>query len=132
MWDDTNLDLNCKPSLDHAQRIIYSSYYGRKCTKGGTDLQYYGWLSSWDLCTGGVSDYKCLTSNNNQCDLSIIEAQQLLQHKDLVNGKIKPFHNAFEKCYRIIQQILRNNRKIFNQFTPWTEGGSQEMKGCAF
>ena len=55
----------------------------------------------WDLCTGGASDSEHLTSNDDQVDLSMIENQKLFQNNNLVDGKIKPFHNILDKGCRV-------------------------------
>ena len=44
MWDDTNVNLQFKPSSVEAQRITYSVYYGGNVCKGGIFLQLCGWL----------------------------------------------------------------------------------------
>ena len=56
MWDNTNVNLNYMPTLSHAQRLTYSSYYGGNCAKGGVFLQMCGYLGVEKLYTGGISD----------------------------------------------------------------------------
>ena len=40
MWDDTNVNLQFKPSSGDAQHITYSAYYGGNVCKGGVFLQF--------------------------------------------------------------------------------------------
>ena len=115
MWDDTNVNLNYKPSTAHNQRLTYSSYYGRNCAKGGVYLQFCGWLCVYDLWTGGVSDSEYCTKSNK----GILLRQKEFQDKDLVNGVVKEFHNILEKGYMLIQAIYRYCQKVIQPiFSP--------------
>ena len=42
MWDDTNVNLQFKPSSVEVQHITYSAYYGGNVCKGGVFLQLCG------------------------------------------------------------------------------------------
>ena len=44
MWDDANIALNFKMSLECMQILAYSSCYDGNCAKSGVYLKYCGWL----------------------------------------------------------------------------------------
>jgi len=75
-------------------RITYSKYYAMNCFKGGIYCQLCGWIGTADLWTGAVSD----TDYNKRA--GYLEQQQQYQNEDLVNGKIIPWTNVYDKGYR--------------------------------
>ena len=49
MLDHTNVNLTCKTSDAHAQRLTCSNYYGSNCAKGSVYLQYFSWVGVYVL-----------------------------------------------------------------------------------
>jgi hypothetical protein len=84
------------PQFENAslQRATYSEYYGMNCLKAGVCCQLSGWVGVWDLWGGGVSD-----SDYNKRS-GYLEAQRHFQETDLVDGKVKKFHNVYDRGYR--------------------------------
>lgn len=104
MWDDTNVDFNYMPTMSHAQRLTYSSYYGGNCGKGGVFLQFCGYMGAHDLFTGGMSDTEYLIEKKKQQEKNnkvegILERQRVFQEKDKVNGQVIQFINILDKGY---------------------------------
>jgi hypothetical protein len=129
MWDDTNVNLNYKPSTAHNQRLTYSSYYGRNCAKGGVHLQFCGWLGVYDLWTGGVSDSEYLKYDGTESNKGILWRQKEFQNKDLVNGIVKEFHNILDKGYRVIQAIYRYFQKAIQPIFSTMGFGFKGIEG---
>ena len=75
-------------------RITYSKSYAMNCFKGGIYCQLCGWIGTADLWTGAVSD----TDYNKRA--GYLEQQQQYQNEDLVNGKVVPWTNVYDKGYR--------------------------------
>ena len=75
-------------------RITYSKYYAMNCFKGGIYNQLCGWIGTADLWTGAVSD----TDYNKRA--GYLEQQQQYQNEDLVNNKVVPWTNVYDKGYR--------------------------------
>ena len=107
MWDDTNVELKHKPSLSHVQQLTCSLYYGGNCAKGGVHLQYCGWLGTFELWTGEVSDSEYITRARNCDGKNMLESQQEFQQSDFIERKEKPIFNMLDKGYCATQHILR-------------------------
>mmetsp|Transcript_35202 Transcript_35202/g.71275 ORF Transcript_35202/g.71275 Transcript_35202/m.71275 type:complete len:154 (+) Transcript_35202:1638-2099(+) len=54
-WDTTNVNLP-KPSDADLQRLTWSHYYSGNVGKGGVFAQLCGWIGTFALWTGAVSD----------------------------------------------------------------------------
>ena len=101
MWDDTNVPFTFKPSRADNQRLTYSSYYGMNCAKGGVFMQLSGWMGVEELWVGATSD------SHYQKHNKIFEKQKEFAESDLVNDKVLPFSNVFDKGYRCILDAHR-------------------------
>ena len=104
-WDMTNLEIP-KASDAELQRLTYSSYYGMNCFKGGIGLQLCGWVTTHDLWVGCVSDTKY------QEESGIFMAQKEYAEADVVDGKILPFTNVFDKGYRNRLAAWRTGKQL--------------------
>ena len=88
--DNTGIDI-AQPTDSFHQRITYSSYYGGNVAKGGVFIQLCGWLGTYDLYPGAISDSDYLKN------AGVFESQKDYQEKD---GGI-PFLNIVDRGYRI-------------------------------
>ena len=92
MWDMTNI-----PAFGFSDagynRITFSKYYNQNCFKGGVFAQLCGWIGTWSLWTGAVSD----TDYNKRA--GYIQNQKQFALNDLVNSKLVPFTNIYDKGY---------------------------------
>lgn len=104
-WDMTSISMP-KPSDATMQRLTYSPYYAANCFKGGIGLQQCGWIRVHDLWTGCVSDTKY------QEESGIFEIQNKFCEKDLVDGKVIPFLNVFDKGYRNRLSAWRSGKQL--------------------
>ena len=89
MWDDTNVPFTFKPS----HRLTYSSYYGMNCAKGGVFTMLSGWMGDAELWVGATSN------SHYQRHNKIFEHQKEFAKGNLVDDKILPFLNVFDKGY---------------------------------
>ena len=105
MWDDTNINLNYKPSSAEEQRLTYSVYYAGNCAKGGVFIQLCGWIGVENLWCGATSD------SHYQEHTKIFERQNDFAKKDLVDGQVKPFWNVLDKGYRVNVPAWRAGRQ---------------------
>ena len=92
-WDMTNIPAYGFSDADF-NRITYSTYYAMNCFKGGVFNQLCGWVGTADLWTGAVSD----TVYNKQA--GYLQEQEQYQNNDLVNKKVVPWTNVYDKGYR--------------------------------
>ena len=107
-WDMTSLPM-CQPSDAELQRLTYSSYYGMNCAKGAIGLQLCGWIVTWNLWTGCVSDTRY------QEHSGIFQAQQKFAMADRIDGGVEdhlPFTNVFDKGYRNRLAAWRNGKQL--------------------
>jgi hypothetical protein len=107
MWDNTNVDFQGKPSDADLQRLTHSQYYGGNVAKGAIFLQLCGWMGSWALWLGAISDTEYL----ERCGL--LEAQKQFQQKD--NSSNLPFTNILDKGYRSILSAWRAGGQLLLQ-----------------
>ena len=75
-------------------RITYSRYYNQNCFKGGVFAQLCGWVGTYDLWTGAVSD----TDYNKRA--GYLKIQKQYAENDMVDSKLVPFTNIYDKGYR--------------------------------
>lgn len=93
MWDMTNIPAFGFTDAD-CNRITYSRYYNQNCFNGGVFAQLCGWIGTYDLWTGAVSD----TDYNKRA--GYLKIQKQYAENDLVNSKLVPFTNIYDKGYR--------------------------------
>ena len=102
--DNTGLDI-VKPSDSLSQRVTYSSYYGGNVAKGGVFVQLCGWIGTYELYPGAVSDSDYM----NLC--GIFENQKRFQESD--GGD--PFLNVLDRGYRVTKIAWKNGRQFVLQ-----------------
>ena len=95
MWDDTNFNLQFKPSSADTQRTTYSAYYGGNICKGGVFLHLCGWIDVEHLQAGDISD------SHYQEHSGIFKEQELFAICDLVDVKVLHFLSIFDKGYHV-------------------------------
>jgi len=108
MWDMTNIVIP-KPGDADLQRRTYSKYYGHNCFKGSVGLQLCGWIITYDLWLGAVSD----TMYQEKC--GVLKLQEDFARYDKVDDKEIPFLNIFDKGYRIRLAAWRNGNQLVLQ-----------------
>ena len=102
--DNTGLDI-VKPSDSLSQRVTYSSYYGGNVAKGGVFVQICGWIGTYELYPGAVSDSDYMTL------CGIFENQKVFQEND--GGD--PFLNVLDRGYRITKIACKNGHQFVLQ-----------------
>ena len=95
-----------QPSDAELQRLTYSQYYGMNCFKGAIGLQQCGWIVTHDLWVGCVSDTKY------QEESGIFAAQEHFAQNDLVDERVLPFINVFDKGYRNRLAAWRSDEQL--------------------
>jgi hypothetical protein len=90
MWDNTGIKMP-KPSDPEMQQNTWSSYYHANVLKGSVSIQLYGWITSYDLWMGAMSNSEYLERSG------ILEEQQQFALKDTVDGKVLPFTNVLDR-----------------------------------
>ncbi len=108
-WDDTNINLNYKPSAAEIEALTYSVYYGSNCAKGGVAIQCAGWIRTQQLYTGGCSDTKYLETSG------ILKEQEAFAARDEVSGRVKPFMNVLDKGYRCTLTLFEHGQQTVMQ-----------------
>lgn len=111
MWDDTNVNLNFKPSRAHNQQLTYSTYYAGNCAKGGVFIQPCGWIGVKCLWVGATSDTQYMEKTG------IFERQNLFAEQDLVNGVVLPFTNTLDRGYHVNMIAWSAGRQVVVQPT---------------
>jgi hypothetical protein len=117
-WDNTNLNLRGQPSDANIQRAMYSAYYGGPVAKGRIFLQLSGWLGTWTLWAGAISDTEYMHASG------ILEAQSdyvaaCKEHPNL------PFTIILDKGYRCRLAAWRNGMQTMLQ--PWFAEADQKF-----
>ena len=80
---------------------------------------------------GGVSDLEYMSNRSELNENRIFSIQRVFHNEDLVNGKVKPFHNILDKSYRVAQSALSNNERVIQPiFTKTGHGFSQLNRLC--
>jgi hypothetical protein len=103
------------------QRDTYSKYYAGNCFKGGIFTQLCGWGGVHDLWGGNVSD-----SNYNE-RAGYLDEQWEFQKIDLIDGKVLPFTNIYDKGYRARAVCWRKGGQLVAQ--PIYAKSDQRFKG---
>ena len=107
MWDNTNIKLH-KPSNSEAQRNTFSTYYNDNVGKGSVFIQLCGWMGTYELWCGGVSDSDYMIRSG------VLEQQKLFVLNDRTNNNI-PFLNILDRGYRIISAAWRTGGQFVLQ-----------------
>lgn len=108
MWDNTNIKLY-KPSNSEAQRNTFSSYYSDNVGKGSVFIQLCGWMGTYELWMGGVSDSDYMIRSG------ILKQQHDFVIKYDTTNKDIPFLNILDKGYRIISAAWRTGGQFVLQ-----------------
>jgi hypothetical protein len=108
MWDMTGVK-SYQFGAATVQQDTYSKYYASNCFKGGIFTQLCGWGGVHELWGGNVSD-----SNYNEL-AGYLDEQWEFQKKDLVDGRIVPFTNIYDKGYRARGVCFRKGRQLVAQ-----------------
>jgi hypothetical protein len=105
LWDNSNVNLPC-PSDSETSQHTYSPYYKGNVGKGGTYVQPGGWMGTWELFAGAISD------SDYQRKSKVFEAQQAFANED--NSNI-PFTGMMDKGYRCSTAAWRAGRQVIRQ-----------------
>lgn len=109
MWDDTNVNLQFKPSSADAKRTTYSAYHGGNVCNGCVFLQLCGQLGVEHLWVGATSDL------HYQEYSGIFKEQEQFAMCDLVDGVLLPFMRIFDKGYQVNLMAWRHGRQEVKQ-----------------
>jgi hypothetical protein len=94
-WDNTNVVVpaSTDPNIN---RHTYSHYYNGTVAKGAVFLQLCGWIGTWELFSGTISD------SDYQKQSKVFEATQQFANNDRedVSEPVLPFTNIVDKGYR--------------------------------
>ena len=109
-WDMSNVSVS-KPTDADWQRLTFSQYYGGNEGKGGVGVQPCGWIVTYPLWTGAISDTDYLNS------AGILEMQQEYAAKfaSESNKEENPFVNIVDKGFRSIAAALRAGKQLLLQ-----------------
>ena len=117
-WDDTNIDMP-HPGDASLNRRTFSSYYGGNVGKGAVFVQLCGWLGTWSLWTGAVSDTYYL------CNSGILDLQEKFAKQDLVGlSAVLGFTNILDKGYRCSVAVWRRGQYVLQ---PWFAKSDQQF-----
>lgn len=108
MWDNTNVKMY-KPSSAEAQRNTFSTYYANNVGKGAVFVQLCGWMGTFELWMGAVSDSDYMIRSG------ILQLQQQyvpLYDEEYINI---PFVNILDKGYRIVSAAWRTGGQFVLQ-----------------
>jgi hypothetical protein len=64
MWDDANINIPAASDA-HLSRHTYSAYYAGNVAKGAVFLQLCGWMGTWELWAGAISDTEYQTRSGD-------------------------------------------------------------------
>ena len=102
LWDDTNINIPAA-SDSHLNRHTYSAFYAGNVAKGAVFLQLCGWMGTWELWAGAISDTEYQTRSG------VFEYMQwFVDHYD----KGIPFTNIVDKGYRCIMAAWRAGKQL--------------------
>jgi hypothetical protein len=105
MWDDTNINIPAASDA-HLNWHTYSAYYAGNVAKGAVFLQLCGWLGTWELWAGAISD------TEHQTRSGVFEYMQCFVD-DFDKGI--PFTNIVDKRYCCIMAAWRVGKQLFLQ-----------------
>jgi len=98
-WDDTNIDAP-DPQDAETNRHWFSHYYGTCVAKGAVFLQLCGWMGTWDLWAG------CISDTEYQIWAWVLAFQEEFVKQCPVHSDI-PFLNILDKGYRCLLAAWR-------------------------
>jgi hypothetical protein len=106
LWDNTNINIPAA-SDSHLNRHTYSAYYAGNVVKGAVFLELCGWMGTWELWAGAISETEYQTQSG------VFEYMQWsIDHFD----KGIPFTSTVDKGYRCIMvAVWRAGKQLFLQ-----------------
>jgi hypothetical protein len=105
LWDDTNINIPAA-SDSHLNRHTYSAYYAGNVAKGAVFLQLCGWMGTWELWAGAISD------TEYQARSGVFKYMQWFVD-DFDKGI--PFTNIVDKGYLCIMAAWQAGKQLFLQ-----------------
>jgi DDE superfamily endonuclease len=108
MWDMTDIPM-FKPSDLHSQRLTYSAYYGGNCGKGSVFLQPCGWLGSYEMWMGAVSDTEYLKKSGI---LTVHQTYRQIHDNGYPNA---PWHILLDKGFRVNIEAFKEGGQMVVQ-----------------
>ena len=107
MWDNTNINIPAASDA-HLNWHTYSAYYtyAGNVAKGAVLLQLCGWLGTWELWAGAISDTEYQTRSG------VFEYMQCFVD-DFDKGIL--FTNIVDKGYRCIMAAWQAGKQLFLQ-----------------
>lgn len=115
MWDNTNVDLQYKPTDAEVQALTFSSYYSGNVAKGGVGIQPCGWILVEELWMGAMSDSAFLESS------SILTSQEKFAKEDTMvdastgESRVEPFMNILDRGYRAARAAMMAGKQMILQ-----------------
>ena len=109
-WDMTNVSLP-KPTDADMQRLTWSQYYFGNEGKGGVGVQPCGWMATYPLWTGAISD----TDYLNNAGILEMQKEYATKFATECNSEENPFVNIVDKGFRSIVAALRAGKQLLLQ-----------------
>ena len=97
------------PSDAEINRETYSAYYGDNVAKGGVFLFLCGWMGTWELWGGAISDTDYVPKSG-----LFEEQEKFVEEYDLKYSDVK-FTNVADKGYRCRMAAWRSGRQLLLQ-----------------
>ena len=108
-WDNTNVNVASSNDAD-VNRHTYSHYYGRNVAKGGVFVQSCGWLGTWELWAGKISD------SDYQRRSGVFESlDEFSKQENKKTGVLLPFTSIVDKGYRCGVAAWRAGKQLIRQ-----------------
>ena len=101
--------------------ITYSKYYAGNCFKAAIGIQLAGWIITYYMWGGNVSD----TDYNKRA--GYLDEQANFQNRDKVEDKLVPFTNVYDKGYRARAACHGHGKQLVAQ--PVYAKSDQRFKG---
>ena len=109
-WDMTDVLLPKSTDAD-LQRLTWSQYYSHNVGKGGVGVQPCGWMVSYPLWTGAISD----TDYLNNAGILEMQKEYAAKFASESNSEGNPFVNIVDKGFRSIVAALRAGKQLLLQ-----------------
>lgn len=109
-WDNTNVSVP-ESSNPNINRHTYSHYYNGTVAKGAVFLQLCGWMGTFELFAGAISD------TDYQKESRVFEATQQFANRDRKDTSeiVLPFTNIVDKGYRCGIAAWRTGNQLLLQ-----------------
>ena len=104
MWDDTNVGAP-DPQDAETNRHWFSYYYDSCVAKGAVFLQLCGWMGTWELWAG------CISDSDYQVRAGVLVALEQFVKECSLHSDI-PFTLILDKGYRIVLAAWRAGRQL--------------------